>query len=165
MSAQKELLEHELDIERRELERHPEAETRELAATFQSRGIEPDDAHRVAAAIMRDPDVALDVHAREELGVRPGQTGSPWQAALSSFVSFAVGALIPLMPWFFTSGRTALIASVLLGASSALAIGWTVAIFTERSRVMSAVRQLGIAAIAASVTYGIGLAVGVHTSA
>ena len=165
MSAQKELLEHELDIERRELERHPEAETRELAATFQSRGIEPDDAHRIAAAIMRDPDVALDVHAREELGVRPGQTGSPWQAALSSFVSFAVGALIPLMPWFFTSGRTALIASVLLGASSALAIGWTVAIFTERSRVMSAVRQLGIAAIAASVTYGIGLAVGVHTSA
>ena len=97
--------------------------------------------------------------------MRPGQTGSPWQAALSSFVSFAVGALIPLMPWFFTSGRTALIASVLLGASSALAIGWTVAIFTERSRVMSAVRQLGIAAIAASVTYGIGLAVGVHTSA
>jgi vacuolar iron transporter family protein len=165
MSAQKELLEHELDIERRELERHPEAETRELAATFQRRGLDDGDAYRLAAAIMRDPEVALDVHAREELGVRPGQTGSPWQAALSSFVSFAIGALIPLVPWFFASGRPAVIASVLLGAASALAIGWTVAIFTGRSRLLSAARQLGIATVAAGVTYAIGLAVGAHVGA
>jgi VIT1/CCC1 family predicted Fe2+/Mn2+ transporter len=114
---------------------------------------------------MRDPEVALDVHAREELGFRPGQTGSPWQAAGSSFVSFAVGALIPLMPWFFTSGRPAAIVSVLLGAVSALAIGWTVALFTGRSRALSALRQLGIGVVAAGVTYGIGLAVGTHVSA
>lgn len=164
MSAQKELLEHELDIERRELERHPEAETRELAATFQRRGLDDGDAYRLAAAIMRDPEVALDVHAREELGVRPGQTGSPWQAALSSFVSFAIGALIPLVPWFFATGRPAVIASVLLGAASALAIGWTVAVFTGRSRLLSAMRQLGIAIVAAGVTYAIGLAVGAHVS-
>ena len=165
MSAQKELLEHELEVERREIERHPEAETLELAATFQRRGLEAEDALRLATAVMRDPEVALDVHAREELGFRPGQTGSPWQAAGSSFVSFAVGALIPLMPWFFASGRPAAIASVLLGAMSALAIGWTVAVFTGRSRTLSALRQLGIAVVAAGVTYGIGLAVGTHVSA
>ena len=162
MSAQKELLEHELEVERRELERHPEAETLELAATFQQRGLEADDALRLATAVMRDPEVALDVHAREELGFRAGQTGSPWQAAGSSF---AVGALIPLMPWFFATGRPAAIVSVLLGAVSALAIGWTVAIFTGRSRALSALRQLGIAVVAAGVTYGIGLAVGTHVSA
>ncbi len=164
MSAQKELLERELEIERRELERHPEAETRELAASFVSRGIEEADARRLAEAIMRDPDVALDVHAREELGVRPDQTGSPWQAAISSFVSFAVGAIIPLLPWFFTGGRTAVVISILLGAASAVGIGWVVAVFTGRSRLRSALRQLGIAVIAAGVTYGVGTLVGVHTS-
>ncbi|MFN2582186.1 MAG: VIT1/CCC1 transporter family protein [Candidatus Dormibacteria bacterium] len=164
MSAQKELLEYELEVERRELARNPEVETRELAATFEQRGLSTDDATRIAEAIMRDPEVALDVHAREELGVRPGQTGSPVQAALSSLVSFAIGALIPLIPWFFSEGRVAVIASVILGATSALGIGWTVAVFTGRSRVRSALRQLGIAAVAAAVTYGVGSAVGVHTA-
>ena len=164
MSAQKELLERELDVERRELERHPEMETRELAATFEQRGLEHGDAMRLATAIMRDPEVALRVHAQEELGVRPGQTGRPLQAASSSFVAFAIGALIPLVPWFFTGGHPATIASIVLGAVSALAIGWTVAVFTGRSRLWSALRQLGIALVAASVTYGVGLAVGVHTT-
>jgi vacuolar iron transporter family protein len=161
MSAQKELLERELDIERRELERHPEAETKELAATFARRGLEAADAHRVAEAIMRDPEIALDVHAREELGFRPGQTGNPWQAAISSFVSFGVGAIIPLVPWFFTGGAAAVIASIILGALSALAIGWGVAIFTDRSRIFSAVRQLVIGTVAAGVTFGVGTLVGV----
>jgi vacuolar iron transporter family protein len=165
MSAQKELLERELDIERRELERHPEAETKELAATFARRGLDDADAQRLAEAIMRDPEIALDVHAREELGFHPGQTGNPWQAAISSFVSFGVGAIIPLVPWFFTSGASAVIASIILGAVSALAIGWGVAVFTDRSRIYSAVRQLLIAGVAAAVTFGVGtlVGVGVHT--
>jgi len=162
MSAQKELLERELAVERRELERHPEAETRELAATFARRGLEQEDAYRLAQAVMRDPEVALDVHAREELGVSPGQTGSPLQAAVSSFVSFAVGAIIPLIPWFFATGVSAVIASIVLGALSALGIGWGVAVFTDRSRLRSALRQLLIATVAAGVTYGIGTLVGVH---
>ena len=165
MSAQKELLQRELDVERRELERHPETETRELAAAFERRGLEHGDARRMAETIMRDPDVALEVHAAEELGVRPDQTGAPLQAAISSFISFAFGALIPLVPWFFASGTAAVIASVLLGAVSALAIGWTVAVFTDRSRVRSAFRQLAIAAVAAAVTYGVGTAIGVRTAA
>ena len=164
MSAQKELLERELDIERRELERHPEAETRELATTFERRGLGADDAMRLARAVMRDPETALEVHASEELGVRPGNTGRPMQAAVSSFVSFGVGALIPLVPWFFINGGSAVVASVVLGAVSAVAIGWTVAVFTGRSRPLSALRQLGIAAVAAAVTYAVGLAVGGHTA-
>ena len=164
MSAQKELLEHELEVERRELVRHPEAETRELTATFEARGLEPADAKRIAESIMRDPDVALEVHAREELGVRPGKTGSPVQAAASSFISFGIGALIPLLPWFFSSGGVAVIVSVVLGAISALAIGWTVAVFTGRSRPRSALRQLLIAVVAAAVTFGVGTAVGAHAA-
>ena len=112
---------------------------------------------------MRDPEVALEVHAAEELGVHPEKTGSPWQAAASSFVTFAVGALIPLFPWFFARGTGAVVASIVLGAVSALLIGWTVAVFTGRSRVRSALRQLGIAILAAGVTYGIGSLVGVHS--
>ncbi|HZU78046.1 MAG TPA: VIT1/CCC1 transporter family protein [Dehalococcoidia bacterium] len=164
MSAQKELLEREIDIERRELERHPEAETRELAARFRERGLSDEDALRLAGTIMRNPEVALDVHAREELGVSPQQTGNPWQAAGSSFVSFAVGAIIPLIPWFIASGTAAVIASIVLGAVSAVAIGAGVAVFTGRSKVWSAARQLGIAAVAAGVAFGVGTLVGVHSN-
>ena len=164
MSAQSELLQRELEVERREIERHPDVETRELAATFVRRGLADADAQRVAETIMRDPEVALEVHAAEELGVHPEQTGSPWQAAASSFVSFAVGALIPLLPWFFTHGTAAVVMSIVLGAISAVGIGWTVAVFTGRSRLRSALRQLAIATLAASVTFGVGSLVGVHTA-
>src|ERR1700681_1188626 len=95
MAAQSELLQRELEIEARELERHPEDETRELAAGHRLRGVEEADARRIAEAIMKNPEVALEVHAREELGLQPGKTGNPWQAAGSSFVMFAVGAVIP----------------------------------------------------------------------
>ena len=87
-----------------------------------------------------------------------------WQAAASSFVSFAVGALIPLLPWFFTHGTAAVVMSIVLGAISAVGIGWTVAVFTGRSRLRSALRQLAIATLAASVTFGVGSLVGVHTA-
>jgi VIT1/CCC1 family predicted Fe2+/Mn2+ transporter len=160
MSAQSELMQRELDVERRELERHPEAETRELAAVYRLRGVEDADARRIAEAIMRDPVVALEVHAREELGLRPGKTGSPWQAAGSSFVTFSIGAVIPLLPWFFLTGLTAALLSIVLGAVSVLAVGWTVAIFTGRSRVRSALRQLAFATVAAGVAFGVGHLVG-----
>jgi VIT1/CCC1 family predicted Fe2+/Mn2+ transporter len=164
MSAQKELLEREIEIERRELLRHPEAETRELATSLQRKGLDEADALRVAKAFMADPEVALEVHAQEELGVHPEQTGSPVAAATSSFFSFAFGAVIPLIPWFFIGGTPAVIISTGLGTVSALAIGWTVAVFTGRSRVLSALRQLAIGAVAAAVTFGVGTAVGVHTA-
>src|SRR3954453_11749099 len=101
MAAQNELLERELDVERRELRRNPNVETVELAQIYQSRGVDPDRARELAEEMMRDPDLARQTHAREELGIDPNQLGSPNRAAVSSFVSFAIGALVPLLPWFF----------------------------------------------------------------
>jgi len=163
MSAQSELIEREIAIEREELRKHPAAEERELALLFVRRGVERSVADKVARAVMHDPEVALEVHAREELGVDPAQTGSPWQAAASSFLSFAVGALLPLLPWFFVSGRGAAIASIIIGALAALGIGAAVARLTGRSTVRTALRQLAIATLAAAVTYGVGTAVGART--
>ena len=109
---------------------------------------------------MKDPLVALEVHAREELGLRPGKTGNPWQAAGSSFVTFSIGAVLPLIPWFFATGTLAAVLSIVIGAIAVLAVGWTVAIFTGRSRVRSALRQLAFATVAAGVAFGVGHLVG-----
>ena len=164
MRAQSELIEREVSIEREALRRHPESERRELIALYVSRGVPREAAEQVAEAVNRDPELALEVHSREELGVNPDSTGSPPAAAASSFASFAVGAVVPLLPWFFTGGTRAVLISVLLGATMAVGIGVAVATFTGRSRVRTALRQLVIAAAAAAVTYGVGTLVGVHSS-
>lgn len=164
MRAQRELVEREVNIEREELRRHPESEHRELVALYVSRGVPEAAAEAVADAIGNNPDLALEVHTREELGVTPSALGSARAAALSSFASFALGALVPLLPWFFTTGFAATIASIILGAAAALAIGAAVAQFTGRSRIYTAVRQLAIGAAAAAVTTGIGALVGAHAS-
>lgn len=164
MTAQKELVERELEIERRELQRNPHVETAELSQIYAARGVRPDRARAMAEDIMRDPDAALEAHAREELGVDPNALGSPVQAAGSSLVSFAVGALLPLLPWFFGTGDAAVAASVVVGALAAVAIGLALARFTGRSPARSAARQLGIAAVAAGVTWAVGSIVGVGVS-
>lgn len=161
MQAQRELLERELDVERQALRRSPDSEQRELSALYESRGVEPDTARELAGEMMRDPDLALETHAREELGVNPRQLGSPLQAAGASFVTFAFGALLPLLPWLFSAGNGALVASIVVAALAATGLGAGLASFTGRSRVRSALRQLGLAVIAAGVTYGIGRLVGV----
>lgn len=164
MSAQKELLERELEAERLELHRHPTAERRELARLYERRGIDPDMAHELAGAMMRDPEMALETHAREELGVDPSSLGSPWAAAASSFVAFAVGALIPLAPWFLVAGPSALWLSIGAGVAAAVATGLGLSYFTGRSAFRSALRQLIVAILAAGVTFLIGRIVGVHGS-
>ena len=162
MSAQKELVERELAIEREELRRHPESEHRELVSLYVSRGVPAEAAEQVAAALGRDPKLALEVHSREELGVDPDSTGSPRAAAASSFGSFAVGAIVPLLPWFFTSGTVAVVVSIVLGALASLTVGYLVAVFTGRSRLRTAMRQLGITVVVAALTYAIGAGVGAH---
>lgn len=156
MKAQAELVERELEIERRSLERQPAAELNELASIYRSRGIAPDQAREMAAAVMEDPEVALEVHAREELGVDPQETGNPVAAAVSSFIAFAIGALIPLAPWFFAEGTGAIIASAILGLVAATIVGVVLATFTERSKIRTAARQVGWATAACTVTYLIG---------
>ena len=160
VKAQNELIEREIDIERRSIEEKPEAETNELAAIYEQRGIRPAHARQLAVAIMADPEVALDVHAREELGVAPDNLGSPLTAAWSSFAAFSVGALLPLVPWFFGGGAAAVIVSLVVGMLAACAVGALVAHYTERSKFLTALRQLAVAGLACAVTFGIGNAFG-----
>ena len=112
VTAQNELIERELDLERRELARNPEAETAELTRLYVSRGVPADPARQVAEAVMREPDTALNVHAREELGVTPDTLPNPWIVALLSFAAFAIGAALPVLPWFVGSGDAAVAASL-----------------------------------------------------
>jgi VIT1/CCC1 family predicted Fe2+/Mn2+ transporter len=160
MQAQRELLQRELEVERQALRKSPDTERRELTAIYESRGLEPALAQELAGEMMRDPDLALETHAREELGINPARLGSPLQAAVSSFVMFALGALLPLLPWLFGSGSAAILASVVIGAVAALAVGAALGVFTGRSPVRSALRQLGLAALAAGATYAVGRLVG-----
>ena len=164
MKAQSELLQRELELERIEIARRPENERRELAQIYRSRGVEASAADRLATEMMADPDLALQTHAREELGIDPDELGAPVHAAATSFGSFGVGALVPVLPWFFLSGPAAIVASVVAGAAAAIVIGVLLARYTERPVVPSALRQLAIAALAAGVPYGIGSAVGVTVS-
>ena len=160
MRAQQELLERELEIERVEIQRRPEKEQRELAHIYRSRGVAAATADEMAREMHRDPDLALETHAREELGIDPKELGSPVAAALASFVTFAVGALVPLAPWFFGGGRAAIWSSVVLGLLASLAVGVGLSRFTGRSWVRTATRQLIVGALAAGVPYLIGMAVG-----
>jgi VIT1/CCC1 family predicted Fe2+/Mn2+ transporter len=164
MRAQSELMQRELDVEAESIERDPEVERRELAAIYVSRGLDANMADELSGKMMRDPEIALETHAREELGIDPTRTGRPFQAAAFSFVTFAVGALVPLLPWLVTAGTTATttatIWSVVLGGAGALAVGAALAHFTGRSALWSAGRQLIILGIAAGVTFSIGRLIG-----
>ena len=164
MKAQSELLLHELSLEDREIARHPEAERRELAAIYRKRGLEPATAERLADEIHRDPQTALETHAREELGIDPNQLGAPAKAALSSFVSFGIGALVPLVPWFGWHGNGAVVASIVLGAAAAIIVGLLLARYTGRAPARVALRQVVIAAVAAGVGYVLGRVIGVASA-
>jgi vacuolar iron transporter family protein len=161
MTAQAELLERELEMERLELRRRPDAERRELAQIYRARGVDEATANQLAAALSADPDLALQTHAREELGIDPDSLGEPVKAAASSFVTFSLGASIPLVPYFFATGTAALVAAVVLGVVAALAVGAFLATFTGRPMAISAGRQLLFSAVPAAITYAIGSAVGV----
>ena len=156
LKAQAELVERELEIERISIAENPEAETAELAAIYVERGLDPEQAQLVATELMSDPDVALDVHAREELGVDPNQLGNPVTAATTSFFAFAIGAFVPLIPWLIGAGTGAVWASAGLGVGASAAVGGLLARLTERSVVRTVVRQLLVASGACLATYLIG---------
>jgi VIT1/CCC1 family predicted Fe2+/Mn2+ transporter len=162
--AQNELVERELEIERRSLAENPIAETNELAAIYRERGLKPQTADELASEIMADPEMALDVHAREELGIDPAGAGSPFVVATTSFWAFAGGAFVPLAPWLVAEGTAAVLASVVLGVIAAALVGVAIAIFTERSKIRTACRQVIVAAGACGATYLIGSLLGVSVS-
>ncbi len=156
--TQNEQVEHEIAKERRELERNPVAEAQELAELWIRRGLPQPLAHQMAQALGENPELALRVHAQEELGIDPHDRPSPWVAAFSSFVCFALGALIPLLPYLL--GATELWPALAAGGAGLFAAGALVARFTNRPWWTSGLRQLVLGAAAAGVTYLIGRAVG-----
>ncbi len=158
VSSQNELVGAEINKERSELENNPVAEQKELAAMFRARGVEARVASEVAGQISQNFDQALNVHVREELGVDPQELPSPLVAAGGSLVSFAVGAIIPLLPYL--AGANSLWLSLVLAALAAIAGGGTVAKITGRPVWRGAARQLLLGAAAAALTFGIGHLVG-----
>ncbi len=154
VASQRELVEAELDVERRELRKHPQDEEDELAALYVARGVEPELAREVARQLSRDPEQALEIHAREELGIDPGDLPSPLVAAVSSFGSFALGALLPLLPYLL--GAAVLWPAVLLALAGLFGCGAVVAKVTARTWWYSGLRQLALGGAAAGVTYALG---------
>jgi VIT1/CCC1 family predicted Fe2+/Mn2+ transporter len=164
VSAQNELIERELEVERRELRNNPEAELTELSKLYEAKGVPPERARQVANDIMSDADTALAVHAREELGINPDELASPWLTALWSFLAFAVGAILPIIPWFLGGGGAAQIASLVIGIAAATVVGSLIGRFAERGVPRSAIRQVLILLLACGVTWIIGRVVGVSVS-
>ncbi|MFB4307665.1 VIT1/CCC1 transporter family protein [Actinomadura sp. GTD37] len=160
VASQSELAEAEIEVERLELRRHPVAEERELAEVFEARGVDPETAAEVARQLSRDPEEALEVHTREELGVTPGELPSPLLAAGSSFLSFAIGAVLPVLPYLM--GATSLWPAAIVAALGLFLAGALVARITTRPWWFGGARQLLFGAAAAVITYAVGALIGAN---
>lgn len=161
----RELAQVQLAKERDEIEQTPEAEQHELALILQAKGMSRPDAQRAAGQIMQDPKGALDTLAREELGIDPAELGgNPWTAAGTSFALFALGASFPIVPYLWSAGVSAVLASALLSALALCAIGMLTSLFNGRSPFFSAARQVIFGCAAAAVTFAVGALLGVSLS-
>lgn len=161
VSSQRELFEYQIALEREELEQYPEEEAEELALIYAARGMDLTDAREWSRTLMRDAELALDVLAREELGLDPNQLGSPTGAAVFSFLSFAAGAVLPLVPFLLVAKDTALPLAATLAGLALFAVGASISLFTGRRALRGGVRMLLIGAAAGSITYAIGHLLGV----
>ncbi len=162
VQSSKEAFQAQLAVERDELEMVPEEEEEELALIYQAKGLSRDEALRAAARIIANKDVALDTLAREELGMAPEEVGSPWVAAITSFTTFAFGAALPVIPWFFASNATGIALSAAASGVGLFAVGAAITLFTGRSPWYSGARMLTFGLVAAAITFGIGYLIGVN---
>jgi vacuolar iron transporter family protein len=161
MRGQVELLESILEAERKELHSHPDNVHQELSNILEGDGLNPSTAQTAALEIAQDSEKAMAVYARGKLGINPDELGAAWGAAGSSFVMFALGAVVPLAPWFFGSGTPAIVTSLGLSAVFALGIGAFLGLNTSGRWLRSALRQLLVLVIAAGATYLVGRLFGV----
>jgi VIT1/CCC1 family predicted Fe2+/Mn2+ transporter/rubrerythrin len=164
VASQRELFQRELALEAEEIEAMPDEEANELALIYRAKGVGREEAEAMAARIMRDRTTALDTMAREELGLNPDELGSPWGVAASSFVSFAAGAVVPVLPWLVASGAAGLTASLVLSALALFLVGAGISLLTGRPLLQSGARQLLVGGLAAAATFGIGRLIGVSVS-
>jgi VIT1/CCC1 family predicted Fe2+/Mn2+ transporter len=162
--SQRELFEYQIGLEREELKEYPDAEAQELALIYKAKGLSGGEAKRVAKQLVADPEHALDTLAREELGLNPDELGSPWGASVSSLLSFAVGAAIPLLPFAFGAGAHALVFAGVLSAVALFAVGATLSLFTGRAALFSGVRMLLLGVLAVAVTFAVGKLFGVSVA-
>jgi VIT1/CCC1 family predicted Fe2+/Mn2+ transporter len=160
--SQREMYEHQIALEREELAEYPDEEAEELALIYQARGVALEQAREVSQALLANPQAALDVLAREELGLNPDDLGSPWQAAWSSFVAFGLGAAVPLVPFLcgFT-GTAATAGAVAVTLVALFGVGLGLSLFTGRDALRSAARMVLIGGGAGAVSFLVGRAVGV----
>lgn len=156
MRVQRELYERLLHIEAHELATEPEEEHTELRRIYEEKGFPPNLARQVTDIVMKDPKVALETHAKEELGLDPDELGSPWAAALSSFVTFSVGASVPLIPFIIGSGTIAMLLAIVASGTALFAVGGSMSLLTGRPLVLSGGRMLLIGGSLAAVTFGVG---------
>ena len=153
---------NQIAIEREELAAFPEEEEEELRLIYEAKGFDPVDARRLAHRVLSgDPQVALDTMAREELGIDPDELGgSAWTAAITSFVLFALGALVPLLPFLLTDGIGAIVVSAALSGLALFVLGAAITLMTGRHPITAGVRQLTFGLAAAGITYAIGFVLG-----
>ncbi|MEA2783320.1 MAG: vacuolar iron transporter family protein [Rhodospirillaceae bacterium] len=162
VTSSRELNQQQIDVEADELAAMPEEEKEEMVLIYQAKGLDEAQARALAERLMANKDTALDTLVREELGIDPEELGgSPWAAAASSFGLFALGAIFPVAPFFWLSGYAALLASLAFSGLALVLIGAGTSLFTGRSVLFSALRQLVIGFAAAGITYGVGRLVGV----
>jgi vacuolar iron transporter family protein len=160
--SQREMYEYQIALEREELAEYPDEEAEELALIYQARGVDLEQAREVSQALLANPEAALDVLAREELGLNPDDLGSPWQAAASSFAAFAVGAAVPLLPFLCgLSGTRATAGAVAITLAALFAVGLGLSLFTGRDALQSALRMMLIGGGAGAVSFLVGHAIGV----
>jgi vacuolar iron transporter family protein len=164
MQSQRELYERQIALERAELEAMPEEEEAELATIYRSKGFSASEARTIAHRIVQDPTTALDTLVREELGLDPGQLGSPIGAATGSFLAFAGGAIVPVIPYLLGGGDLAFRISLVASLAVLFLVGAGVSLITGRSTLFSGLRQVAIGAAAATVTYAVGLVIGVSVT-
>lgn len=163
VQSSSEAFERQIAIERDELEFIPDEEMEELALIYQSKGVPSELAHAMAQRLMRDPAVALDTLAREELGMAPGEAGNPFVAAITSFLTFAVGAALPILPWLFVGDGPGIVLSAIFSGFGLFAVGAAITLYTGRTVLFSGVRMLAFGLAAAAITFGIGSMIGAAT--
>ncbi len=161
MRSQREFHEYQIALEREELDQYPVEEAAELALIYQAKGVDAEQAKAMAQSLIADPDRALDTLAREELGLNPDELGSPWGAAGSSFLAFAAGAFLPVLPYLLLSGANAFYGVLLATGISLFGVGAALSLFTGRSALAGGMRMLLIGAAAGTATWFIGKGLGV----
>ena len=162
--AQRELYEQQIEMEKLELEMSPKEEEEELALIYQAKGIPDEQARALARRIISNPKTAIDTLAREELGLNPAELGSPWVAAGSSFFAFVIGAFVPVLPYLFTGGGAAWVASGSMSCLALFGVGALISVFTSRGPILSGLRMLGIGLLASAITYTVGALLGVSVA-